>query len=88
LAGYVLNRWFFLLRVDGYPADYCAPLNEIIGRAHFARMGMAIMLPLAAGIYLRKWSQMSWPLRLLYVSAIGLAAAVFVIFWTTRFRYW
>jgi len=51
-------------------------------------MGMAIMLPLAAGIYLRKWSQMSWPLRLLYVSAIGLAAAVFVIFWTTRFRYW
>ena len=88
LAGYVLHEWFYLIRASGYTIDYPAPYNAAIQRAHFARLGLAILLPLAIASYFRKPSLMSRWVRWPYLCAIGLAGAVLVIFWTTQFRYW
>jgi len=88
LAGYVLHEWLYLIQASGYMTDYPAPHNAAIQRAHFARLGLAILLPPAIASYFRKPSPMSLWVRWPYLCAIGLAVAVFVIFWTTKFRYW
>jgi len=88
LAGYVLHEWFYLIRASAYTIDYPAPVNAAVQRAHFARLGLAVILPLAIASYSRKPSPVPWRVRWPYLCAIGFAGAVLVIFWTTKFRTW
>ena len=88
LAGYVLHEWFYLIRASAYTIDSPAPYSAAIQRAHFARLGLAVILPLAIASYSGKPSPVPRRVRWPYLCAIGFAAAVLVIFWTTRFRYW
>jgi hypothetical protein len=88
LAGCVLYQWFFVIQQSAYQIDYFAPLSAARQRAHLARLGIGILLPLALVTYFRKPSAMSLSVRVLYLGAVGLAAAVLVIYWTTKFRNW
>lgn len=83
LPGCFLCQWFYA--ASAYPTDYFEPLYAAWQRARFALVGIGILLPLALVTYFRKSSAMAWPVRVLYLGAVGLAAAVLMIYWTTRF---
>ena len=88
LAGCVLYQWFFVIQQSAYPIDYFAPISAARHRAHIARLGIGILLPLAVVTYFRKPRRMPWSVRVAYLGAVGLAAAVLVVYWTTSFRNW
>src|SRR5882757_5713029 len=47
LAGCVLYQWFFVIQQSAYPIDYFASISAARHRAHIARLGIGILLPLA-----------------------------------------
>ena len=88
LAALVLYQWFFVVQQVGYPVDFYPPLAGARDRAQLGRIGIEILLPLVLATYLLKRSLLSRSVRLLHLCAIGLAATVLVLYWTTRFRNW